>query len=176
MIKKLGLGLGLIMVGVLAIAALQSSKFHIEREIIIHATPEKIFPYINNSELANEWMPWQSTDPDAKMSFSGPSAGVGSTTRWDSPGRMGTGEAKVVESVENQFVKTQLSYTRPMAMSQLATVSLAAADSGTRVRWEVDGNNTFPGRVICLFMNMDKMVGGEFEKGLKNLQAKVERN
>lgn len=174
MIKKLLIGLLIAGVGLSVYAWSRPSEMFISREVVLSATPEEIFPYINNSVKSNEWMPWQESDPGVKMSYSGPAEGVGSKSSWDSSGQMGTGEALVVTSVPNQVVKTQLTYTKPMHMSQLAEVSLTPVDGGTRVRWSVTGQNNFLCRLMGVFMDMDKLVGGQFEKGLSNLKAKVE--
>lgn len=170
-----------ILIGVLAVLGIflgyvffQPSDFKISREILIHAPPQAIFPYINNSKKANDWMPWAESDPQIQMTFSGPEEGVGSTSSWQSPGQMGVGKAVVIESIPNQTVKTQLTYTKPMEMTQLADVSLSATTEGTIVRWLVTGQNTFIGRVFCVFMDMDKMVGSQFEKGLNKLKNQVE--
>ena len=78
------------------------------------------------------------------------------------------------ESISNQSVKTQLTYTKPMAMSQLAEVSLTPVDGGTKVKWSVDGHNGFLFRLMGVIMNMDKSVGSEFEKGLAKLKIAAE--
>lgn len=174
MLTKVLVGLGVLIAGLFLYVAFQPSEFTISRELTIKASPEALFPYINSSKKSYEWMPWKEADPNAQMNYSGPEEGVGAKTTWDSKGQMGTGEALVVESTPNQSVKTQLTYTRPMNMSQMAEVSLTPAAEGTVVRWSVSGNNTFLGRLMCVFMNMDKMVGGQFEKGLANLRAQVE--
>lgn len=174
MFKKIIISL-LVIVGLfLVYVALQPSDMHISRELLIKSAPEVIFPYINNSKKANDWMPWAEIDPQAKMNYSGPEEGVGSTSNWDSSGQMGTGQAVVVESVPNQVVKTELTYTKPMVMSQLSTISLLPSGEGTVVRWEVTGKNKFVGRLFCVFMNMDKVVGGQFEQGLSKLKAITE--
>ena len=159
---------------VLILILRKPAEMHISRELLISAKPEVIFPHINNSQKANAWMPWHAEDPHLKMEFSGPPEGVGSTSSWNSKGRMGTGNAVVTESISNKTVKTKLTYVKPMTMSQLAEVSLTAASNGTIVRWSVTGKNNFIGRAMCLFINMDKMVGGSFEKGLSNLKNIVE--
>ena len=108
------------------------------------------------------------------MNYSGPEGGLHSKSSWDSKGRMGTGEALVVESIANQAVKTQLTYTRPFQMSQLAEISLSPVSGGTKVRWSVSGRSGFFFRLIGIFMDCDKMIGGEFEKGLLKLKTQVE--
>ena len=158
----------------LVYAAVQPSEYFIARETVVKAPAEAIFPHINNSKKANDWMPWAASDPAIKMSFSGPDEGVGSTSSWDSTGQMGQGQAAVTESVPNQKVVTQLTYKKPMEMSQVAEMTLTPASEGTVVRWSVKGHNNFIGRLMCVFMDMDKMVGGEFEKGLAKLKTTVE--
>lgn len=174
MLKKILIGLAIIIVGFVIYVALQPADFFIAREMVMKAPPEVIFPHINNSKKANDWMPWAESDPQAQMAHSGPDEGVGSISTWDSSGQMGTGKAEVIESVPNQSVKTQLTYTKPMEMSQVAEVSLKTTPEGTVVRWTVTGKNTFVGRLMCVFMDMDKMVGQEFEKGLTKLKGIVE--
>lgn len=163
-------------IGILLIyAGVKSPQMEISRELLIKATPEIIFPYLNNSQKMNDWMPWQNSDPELKMLYSGPSEGAGSRSSWDSSGKMGTGYAEIIESIPNQSVKTKLEYTKPMVMSQVATMSLVPAENGeTLVRWSVTGHNSFLFRLIGIFMNMDKMVGGEFEKGLTTLKTITE--
>jgi uncharacterized protein YndB with AHSA1/START domain len=174
MITKILIVLGIVIAGLLIYAAAKPSGMFISRELLVKASPQVIFPFLNNSRKANEWMPWAEIDPKVTMSYAGPEEGVGSVSSWESTGQMGVGKAEVVESVANQRVKTRLTYTKPMAMSQLAEFSLNPTPEGTVVRWSVSGNTPFVGRLFCIFMSMDKMVGGQFDKGLTELKDKVE--
>lgn len=174
MIKKVLIGLVLVIALLFGYASTLPSEMKISRELLIRAKPEAIYPYINHSRKMNEWMPWSESDPEAKMLYSGPELGIGSTTSWDSKGNMGTGQAVIVESIPNRSVKTQLTYTKPMKMEQLAEVSLTPAEGGTVVRWSVNGHSPLISRIFCIFMDVDKTVGGEFEKGLANLKRIVE--
>ncbi len=160
--------------GFLIYVAMLPTQMLISRELVVSAPPEVIFPYINNSKKANDWMPWKDSDPDVEMNYTGPDEGVGSKSSWDSKGQMGTGEALVVESVANQVVKTQLTYTRPFQMKQLAEISLVPVDGGTKVKWSVSGHNNYFFRLIGVFVSCDKMIGAEFEKGLLKLKSIVE--
>lgn len=176
MIRKILLGLGVVILLVLGYAALQPAEYVVTRSITVQAPAEKIFPFLNNQKLAEKWGPWLDVDPQAKMSYSGPDEGVGAKASWDSTGQLGTGSATIAEVVANQKVRILLEYTKPMSMQQVSDYLLEAKDGGTLVTWRVEGRNTFPGRVMCLFMNMDKMVGGMFEKGLSQLKNMVEKN
>lgn len=176
MLKKISLSLVLVVAIFLAyVAFIMSPRMYFSREIVINATPDKIFPHINDSKKADAWMPWSESDPKMKMTYSGPAEGVGAKSNWTSDGDMGTGEALVIESKPNEVVKTQLTYTIPMTMQQLATISLIPKDGSTLVRWEIEGETPFVGRIFCFFMNMDKHMGPLFDKGLSKLKAIAEQ-
>jgi hypothetical protein len=179
MLKKIALSLAVLVAVFLGYVALQSPKYEISRQVTINAPAEKIFPYLNNSKLAEQWAPWMEEDPGVKMTYSGPDSGVGSKASWDSEGKLGTASATIVESVPNQRVGIQLEYVKPMTMSQYAEY-IVQSNSGpagqeTTVTWKVRGENSFVGRLMCTFMNMDKMVGGMFEKGLMKLKSITEK-
>lgn len=175
MIKKIGAALLLLIAGVLGFAAVQSPDYTISREITINAPAEKIYPFLNSSQLAENWAPWPEVDPEAKMGYSGPESGPGNRTTWESKGQLGTGSATIVESVPNQKVAIKLEYTKPIEMTQDSEYLIKSSGNESVVTWVVRGKNSFPGRVMCLFINMDKMVGGMFEKGLAKLKAVVEK-
>lgn len=174
MMKKIGLGLLAVVVIFLGYVALQPPVYKISRDILINAPVEKIFPYLNNSKLAEKWGPWIEIDPIAKMSYSGPDSGVGSRASWTGGKQLGTGSATIIESQLNERVSIQLEYTEPMKMSQLAQYLVQPYGKQIKITWRVSGRNNFMGRLMCVFMNMDKRVGGMFEKGLSNLKKLVE--
>lgn len=175
MIKKILLGVMAILVLIVGIAAMQSPDYKGSRELSIDAPAEKIFPFLNSSKLAEQWGPWLEVDPQAKMSYSGPDTGVGSRASWESPGQLGTGSATIVGSVPNKQVDIKLEYSKPMNMTQDSVYLIESTGGQSLVRWTVTGQNSLMGRVMCLFVNMDKMVGGMFEKGLSNLKTLVEK-
>ena len=167
--------IAVIIAGILLFAAFRPAQMQISREIIINAPADKLFPYINNSQKAYDWMPWKDSDPEVKIIYSGPAEGVGAKSSWNSPGKMGVGESEVTESVLNDHVTTKLNYTKPMSMSQTATVSLSSAANGqTLVKWSVNGHNAFVFRLMGIFIDCDKMVGDEFNKGLNKLKTLAE--
>jgi hypothetical protein len=108
------------------------------------------------------------------MVYSGPDSGVGSKASWDGGKQLGTGSATIVESVPNQRVGIKLEYVKPMSMSQDSLYLVESSGNQAKVTWRVTGKNSFMGRLMCTFMDMDKVVGGMFEKGLSNLKRLVE--
>jgi hypothetical protein len=148
----------------------KAPQYKISREMKISAKPEEIFGYINNSKKMMLWMPWQELSPDLKMDYSGPEEGVGSRSDWISKGPMGTGYSLITQSNENRSVISELKYIEPFEMSQTAELSLSETESGTIVKWQAEGENNFLGRLFSIVVNVDKMVGKDFEKGLLNLK------
>lgn len=156
--------------------ALKNPYGEISREIVIHAPANKIFPYVNNRSLANSWNPWLKMDPEAKITTAGPEVGVGAKTIWSEGKKLGTGSATVVQSVPDQEVDVTLEYQKPFVMTQNASYILKPVNDGTSVTWKVAGKNNFMGRFMCTFVNMDKMVGDTFAKGLADLKTTIEKS
>lgn len=176
MTKKIAFALLGIVVLFLGYVAIQPSDYTISREITINAPVEKIFPYLNNQKLAEKWGPWLEVDPEAKMSYAGPDEGVGARASWDGGKQLGTGSATIVESIPNQKVGIRLEYVKPMNMVQDSEYLIRSSGAQNIVIWKVQGKNGFIGRMMCVFVNMDRTVGEMFEKGLSNLKTLVERN
>lgn len=176
MLKKILLGVLAFVVLLLGYAAVKSPDYTVSREATINAPAEKIFPYLNSQKLAAKWGPWLEVDPKATMTYSGPDAGVGAKASWVSEGHLGTGSATIVNTVPNKQVDIRLEYTQPMYMTQDSVYLITPSGNQSVVTWKVQGKNSFGGRLMCLFMNMDKMVGGMFEKGLSNLKTLVEKS
>jgi hypothetical protein len=175
MVKKIILGLVALLALFFIYVAVQPAEYVISREITINAPAEKIFPYLNNSKMADQWGPWKEEDPQAKYTFSGPDDGVGSKASWTEGKKLGTGSATIVESVPNERVGVALEYQEPMNMTQRAEYSIKSMGPQSVVSWKVEGKNNFMGRIMCTFFDMDNMVGGFFEKGLSNLKTLVEK-
>lgn len=178
MLKKIALTIAGILATFVALilgyAAFQSPDYVISREITINAPAERIFPYLNNQRLAQSWGPWMEVDPSARMTLSGPEEGVGSRTSWSGAKQLGTGSALITESVPNQRVHIRLEYTAPAEMTQESDYIVRSSGGQSVVTWKVTGKNSLLGRAMCLFFDMDKMVGGMFEQGLAKLKKNME--
>jgi len=176
MILKIGGFIALVIAAIVIYAAVQPSKYEIKRDVSINAPAEKIFPWLNNAAKINQWMPWTDIDPQVVMTAGGASEGVGSVSNWKSPGQMGEGMAVIDESVPNVRVKTNVVYYKPMAMTQVAYFTVNESNGASTVQWSVEGHNNLIGRIMCIFVSLDKMVGPNFEMGLKKLKNFVENS
>lgn len=174
MIKKILIGIALLIAGLLTYAYFIPPEYSISREVSINAKAENIFPMIVNTKRADEWMPWKDVDPAVKISYSGPDGAVGSSSSWESDGQMGVGKSEVVEVVPNKKVVTKITYVKPMEFTQMSEFQLIETGEITTMRWSVEGKKIFVSRLMCIFMDLDKYLGGEFEKGLLKLKSIVE--
>jgi hypothetical protein len=167
-----------ILIGLVAIIALfliyvaqQPSDFRIAREININASPEVIFAEVNDLHRFIVWDPWSKLDPQAKQSFEGPAAGVGAIYSWDGNKDVGAGRMTVLESQPSSLVKLKLEFLKPFEATNTAEFTFTSNGPQTKVIWAMSGKSPFISKIFCVFMNMDKMVGGMFEKGLGQLKV-----
>jgi hypothetical protein len=174
MIKKILLVLAALVAGICILAAFQPSTFRVERSITIAAPPAVLYPRLNDLRQLHEWSPWKEKDPAAVYEFSGPAAGVGAAQSWSGNSDVGAGKQTIVESRPNELVRLKLEFYQPMEGLCDATFTLQPNGQQTVVTWAMSGENNFIGKIFCLFMNQDKMIGPEFEKGLATLKRTSE--
>lgn len=174
MLIKIAAVIAVIVVALLAFAATKPDSFRVERTVVIAAAPEKVFPYLENPKLTTEWSPWEKKDPNLKKTFSGAAKGKGAIYEWDGNNDIGAGRIEITESIVPSKVVMDLRFFRPMKGQNVAMYLVAPKDGGSEVTWTFEGPSPFLSKVMCVFMDMDKMVGGEFEKGLADLKKLVE--
>lgn len=174
MLKKIAIVLVVVLGALAGYASTRPSEFLVAREVTVQAQASKIFPFINNAKQMDRWMPWAEVDKAMKMSYSGPASGVGSQASWTSTGQMGVGSSTIIESVPGKKAKFDLRYEKPFKMNQVAEITIRPSGAQSIVRWSVTGKNSFFCKLMSIFMNMDKMVGDSFEKGLAKLKTLAE--
>lgn len=153
----------------LGIAATRPSHYHIERSATIAAAPATVFGLVNDLHRFPDWSPWQKLDPAMKITYGGPATGVGSGYYWLGNKQAGEGRMTITESTPDALVGMKLEFIKPFASVASTRLAFVPVEGGTRVGWAMDGENDLMSKVFCLFMDMDKMVGKDFEDGLANL-------
>lgn len=152
-----------------AFVASRPSRFRVERSAVLDAPAAVVFAQVNELRRWEPWSPWAKLDPKAKSSFEGPAAGVGAAMSWDGDSNVGAGKMTIVESRPNEVVRFRLEFTRPLAGVNDAEFAFKAEGARTRVTWSMAGVNGFVAKAVGLFIDCDKLVGGQFEKGLASL-------
>jgi hypothetical protein len=160
----------------LIVVALQPSDFKVERSATMRAPAPAAFAQVNDFQNWQAWSPWEKVDPALKRQYEGPKAGTGAVYAWQGNKDVGEGRMTIMESRPGELVRIKLEFFKPFAATNTAEFSFkpAGADT-TAVTWSMAGQNNFLSKAICLFVNMDKMVGGMFDQGLAQMKTVVER-
>lgn len=171
MLKKIAIAVVLILVALAAYVATRPADFRVVRTRTVAAPPEVVHGYVNDFRKWPEWSPWEKLDPAMKREFSGPPAGTGAAYHWSGNGDVGEGHMTITDSRPAQGVTIRLEFLKPFAATSTTQFDFAPSGSGTQVTWAMNGHNNFVAKAFSAFMDMDKMVGGDFEKGLAGLET-----
>ncbi len=174
MLKKIVIGAVVALVGFLAYVQTRPSTFRYERSGVIAASPEKIFPYISQLKLGSEWSPYEKKDLNMKKTLSGPAEGAGQVMDFYGNQEVGAGRLEVLKVVSNERVEIKLMMTEPVVAENLIEYTLTPEGDGTRFTWALSGDGGFLTQLISVFIDCEKMVAGDFEKGIASLKAVIE--
>jgi len=178
MLKKILIGIAavvaVVIVAFILVVSMQPSEFRISRSAKMSAPPSAVFAQVDDYRNWDGWSPWAKLDPNAKVTFEGPTSGTGSTFTWSGNDKVGAGRQTIVESVPDELVRIKLEFEKPFKATSTAEFTFKPEGDQTLVTWSMFGKNGFMGKAVSLFMDCDKMVGAEFEKGLASMKAIVE--
>ncbi len=174
MVKKILLGVLALVVVFLIIVALQPAEFSVARSATMSAPAAEVFSQVNDFHHWEKWSPWVKLDPAMKVTFEGPPAGVGTKYAWSGNDEVGEGRMEITESQPNDLILIKLDFLKPFAATNMTEFTFKPEGDQTKVTWTMSGKKNFMMKAFCMFMNMDKMVGKDFEKGLAQMKAVVE--
>ena len=175
MLKIVAIVIVVAIAGVLLFAATRPDTFQVQRTATIQAPPEKIFPLINDFNRWNAWSPWEKKDPGMKRSFGTVTAGKGAVYAWDGNKDVGQGSMEITESAAPSRLAIRLSFVKPFEAHNNVEFSLAPRGAATQVTWTMHGPVPYISKIIHMFVDIDRMVGGDFEAGLASLKAIAEK-
>ena len=174
MIKVILISLAAIVVVLAVVVAMQPADFRVERSAMMSAPPQAVFVQVDDLRKWEAWNPWQKIDPAMKMTYAGPPSGPGASYAWAGNNHVGERRLTITESRPNDLVRIKLEFMKPLAATNTATFTFKPQGNQTAVTWSMEGRNNFLAKAINLFMNMDRMVGSQFEKGLADMKKVVE--
>ncbi|MFO1447914.1 MAG: SRPBCC family protein [Opitutaceae bacterium] len=160
-----------LVIGVLLVAAMRPADVRVSRTATLAAPPSRVFPHLNDLRKFQEWSPWAKLDPNCQLTFAGPATGVGSSFSWTGNAKVGAGRMTLTESRANELVAYHMDFYKPFAGEGEGRMEFKPSGSGTQATWSMDTRANFFMKVMCLFMSMDKAIGGQFEQGLATLDA-----
>ena len=169
MLKKIGIGVGVVLLVLVVVIATRPAHFRVERSALINAPPPVVFELINDFHHWPQWSPWEKLDPGMKKTLSGAPAGTGAQYAWAGNDKAGEGRMTITDSKPTNLIGIKLEFLKPFAATNQATFTLTPAAGGTQVQWSMEGENGFISKAFCMVVDMDAMVGKDFEEGLGNL-------
>jgi hypothetical protein len=159
---------------VLILAAAKPDTFSVRRAATVRAPAEKIFPLINDFHRWGTWSPYENRDPAMKRSYSGPANGVGAVYGWDGNNNVGAGRMEILDASAPAKIVIKLDFFKPFEGHNTAEFTMLPQGDATNVTWVMHGPASFMSKLMQVFMNLDRMIGKDFEIGLANLKRLTE--
>jgi len=160
--------------GILIYAATKPDSFRVQRVVLINAPPDKVFPLVNDIKAWTVWSPYEKKDPAMKRTYGAVTAGKGATYAWEGNKEVGQGSMEIVESGPKKIL-IKLDFVKPFEAHNMGEFLLEPKGDSTSVTWATYGPSPYMSKVIGTFMNIDDLIGRDFEKGLADLKAATEK-
>jgi hypothetical protein len=166
---------GLAVVALVGAIVMQPDVMHIERSRVVESAPKDLWPQVADLKAFVAWSPWSGLDPNQVVEFSDPAAGVGAWYTWKGNSDVGSGKMSITGGKVNARVEHDLEFIEPFASTADVSITLTEeALNRTKVTWAMDSKNDFMGKAFGLFVDMDAMLGADFDKGLASLATRAE--
>ncbi len=171
---KILIALAVVVIALVGVVAVQPSGFRIARTTTISAPPPAVFAHVNDLHKWEAWNPWAKLDPAMKQTYGGAAAGTGAIYTWAGNREVGEGRMTLTESRPSELIRIKLEFLKPFRATNTAEFTFKPDGDRTVVTWTMTGEKNFIAKAVGLVMNMDRMVGGQFETGLARMKSVVE--
>ena len=175
MLSGIVIAIAVVIAAILMIAAIRPSAFEVKRSIVVSASPERVFPLIDDFNDWRTWSPYETKDPAMTRTYGGAESGKGATYAWDGDKNVGSGRMEILEASVPQKIVIKLDFFTPFEGHNTAEFTMLPQGDGTHVTWLMHGPANFLSRLIQVFINLDNMIGKDFEAGLANLKKVAEK-
>jgi hypothetical protein len=175
MLKKIALGVVVILAIILGLAATKPDSFSVKRVVSIKAPPEKIAALITDFHQWGSWSPWEHLDPNMKRTFSGAPSGKGAVYEWEGNKDVGKGRMEIADAATPVKTVIKLDFLQPFESHNTTEFTMLPQGETTTVSWDMSGPMPFISKIMSVFTSMDAMIGKDFEKGLSNLKTVAEK-
>ena len=155
----------------LIIVATRPSDFRYTRTGRMSAPVDVVFANVNDFHKWEAWSPWAKMDPNCKNTFSGPESGPGATFAWAGNNKVGEGRMTILDTRPGELIRIKLEFFKPFKATNTAEFTFKTEGNQTQVAWTMFGKCNFMSKAVGMFMNCEKMIGGQFETGLANLNS-----
>ncbi len=175
----IAVALAIAIVIVLGLASRKPDTFTVRRSAMVQAPAERIFPLVNDFHQWGGWSPWEKRDPAMKRTYSGAESGKGAVYAWDGNKSVGSGRMEILDALSPSKITIKLDFFKPFEGHNTAEFTMlpqsGAIGSTTSVNWVMQGPAPFMHRVMQMFMDLDEMIGKDFEAGLASLKSLAEK-
>ncbi len=166
--------LAALLAGIFIAASMRPDSFRVQRSVKIKASPERIFPLINDFNEWEAWSPWEKADPVIRRSYSGAPVGKGAIYEWSGNKKVGQGRMEIVESSSPSRVVIKIDFLKPFEGHNTVEFTLASQSDFTTVTQAMYGPLSFFSKAMGLFISMDRMIGQKYDEGLSAMKAVAE--
>jgi hypothetical protein len=164
-----------VLAAILIAAAARPDTFTVRRSITVNVPPDWIFPLLIHFQRWRDWSPWEQKDPGMKRAYGPHASGKGAIYSWSGNAEVGEGKMEIVEVKSPNLVRLKLDFYKPFKTQNEVDFVLEQKGGGTEVTWTMRGPTPLVTKIAHLFIDMDKMIGNDFEQGLANLKARAEK-
>lgn len=171
MLKKILIGIGAALALLVIVILMQPATFRVVRSTTMAAPPEVAFQQVSDFHAWSAWSPWEKLDPNMKRSFEGAESGVGARYAWAGNDDVGEGRMTIEKSSAPSEVVIKLEFLKPFAATNTTAFTFERTPEGSKATWSMEGENNFVSKAMSLFMDMDEMIGADFERGLASLKT-----
>jgi Polyketide cyclase / dehydrase and lipid transport len=171
---KIAAALAVIVIGFVAFVATRPSEYRVARTVTMAVPASAAFAQVNDFHRWGAWNPWAKLDPAMKQTYEGAPAGPGAVYTWAGNTQVGAGRMTMTESRPNELVRINLEFLKPFAATSIAEFTFRPEGDRTAVTWSMVGQANFIAKIVHLFVDMDTMIGGNFERGLADMKSIVE--
>lgn len=175
MLSTIAIVVVIALVALLGFAATKPDMFQVQRAAVMQAPPDKVFALINDFHQWALWSPWEKLDPTMAKTYSGSVNGQGAVYAWEGKGKVGAGRMEILELVAGSSITIKLDFIKPFEGHNTTVFTLEKQGDSIKVTWTMSGPHRYMARLMTVFFNMDALIGKDFETGLANIKALVEK-
>ncbi len=166
---------GMLVLLLVVMHVMAPKNYQVERKIVVTAQIDTVFKSLCSLKEQQVWSPWAEMDTNMKVEYRGVDGEIGSVTHWVGNEDVGEGEQEIMKIEGNTDIETELRFLKPFKSTSIGFFKLKELENKTEVTWGFRGEHVFPTTIIMLFMDMEKQVGPDFEKGLSKFKAYIEK-
>jgi len=161
----------------LIVALFAKKEYGVIREVTINKPKSEVFDYVKLLKNQENFSVWANRDPQMKKDYRGTDGTVGFVSMWDSKMKdVGKGEQEITKLIDGQLIDYELRFIEPFASTSSAYMIFeSVSETQTKVKWGFTGKMKYPTNLLLLTMNMEGMIGKDFQDGLNKLKSILEK-